>query len=352
MSIDSEIKYRTLIETAPDAIFLVGMESGRVLEINERAAELLGYTESELLDKPIEQLHPAEDVERYLEKFNQTVDRESIQFSKFDDGSQIYLVAKDGRQIPVDICAKVVEGATGPVLFGVARDITDMKQYQAETEQLAEELTVVNRVIRHDIRNDMAIIIGWLKQLKSKLGKQHRETIDMLLTRSESVIELTDTVKDYVDTITGDADPELEAVRVDEIVEQEAAATQQAYDQVRITVSEMPSRPVLANSMLSSIFRNLFHNAVQHNDKAVPTIHVTSEERDGTIVIHVADNGTGIPDEHKSAVFEQGEKLDSSGTGIGLFLIHKLTETYGGAVRIADNDPEGTIMSIELRTVD
>jgi len=350
MTIDDEVKYRTLVETAPDAVFLVDMASGRIREVNDRVQELLGYSESELVGHPIEKIHPAEDTERYVGKFEESVRRESIQFSKFEDGTQVYLVARDGERIPVDICAKVVEGGEGPVLFGIARDITDLKAYEREVEQLAGELAVVNRIVRHDIRNDMAIVLGWLEQLRSELDGAHEETLDLLLRRSESVVELTDTVKDYVEMLESDADVQLEPVVLADVIEAEATATRHAYDEVELVVGELPTEPVMANSMLASVFRNLFHNAVQHNDADVPRIEVTTEDRGETVVVHVADNGPGVPDDRKATIFGKGDKgLNSTGTGIGLFLIGELAERFGGDAWVSDGDPEGAVFSVELR---
>jgi len=350
MPLADERKYQTLIETAPDAIFLVDMETGQILEVNERTEELLGYTESELVDQPIETIHPSEETDRYREKFAETVAKGRIQFSKFDDGTQIYLCAKDGERIPVDICAKVIDKTTDPVLFGVARDISEMKAYESEIEQLAGELAVVNRVIRHDIRNDMAVISGWIDQLYGDLEEPPEELFERLRRKSQSVIELTDTVKDYVEMIEGDAEATLESVLINDIVETEIAAIEQAYDEVHVSAEEIPTQPVIANSLLASVFRNLFHNAVQHNDKPVAEIEVTVEDRAETIVIKVGDNGPGISEARRATIFGKGNKgLESSGTGIGLYLIGELTDTFGGDVWISDNEPEGTVFSVELR---
>jgi len=350
MAIDDEVKYRTLIETAPDAIFLVDLETGRIREVNERATELLGYDESELVDRSVETIHPEEDIDRYERKFQETVEQESIQFSRFDDGTQIYVVTTDGERIPVDIRATVVQGAAGPVLFSVVRDISEITRYEREVERLAGELAVVNRLIRHDIRNDMTVILGWLEQLKSELGDAHQGVLSRLLRKSRAVVELTDNVKDYVEMLESDADIHLESVLLGDVVETEADAISQAYDAVEISTPDFPTQPVVANSMLASVFRNLFHNAVQHNDKPTPEIEVTTEDLGERIVVHVADNGPGIDDDRKEAIFGKGDKgLESSGTGIGLFLIGELVDTFGGEVWISDNDPEGTVFSIELR---
>jgi signal transduction histidine kinase len=285
-----------------------------------------------------------------MQKFEQAVSQESIQFARFDDGTQVHLVAKDGERIPVDITANVVEGENGPVLFGIARDITELKRYENEIEQLAGELAVVNRIVRHDIRNDMTVVLAWLEELKETLDDSHTETLTLLLRRSESIVELTDTVKDYVEMLEDDSDPQLESVMVQEVVEAELLAVRQAYDDVDITVTNVPNEPVLANSMLSSVFRNLLHNAVQHNDKDEAVVRVTAEQHPDSIVVHVADNGPGVPENQLSDIFGKGQKsLDSSGTGIGLYLVGELVNMFNGEVRVDDNDPEGTVFSVELR---
>jgi signal transduction histidine kinase len=101
--------------------------------------------------------------------------------------------------------------------------------------------------------------------------------------------------------------------------------------------------------MLQSVFRNLVKNAIEHNDKTVPEVTVSVSERDDTVLARVADNGPGIPDEQRSEIFGKGEKgLESDGTGIGLYLVSTLVDQYGGDVWIEDNEPEGTVFTVEL----
>ena len=118
--------------------------------------------------------------------------------------------------------------------------------------------------------------------------------------------------------------------------------------------------------MLGSVFRNVLKNAVQHNDKPVPTVAVSSNTVDESIKIRVADNGPGISDAAKEDIFGKGEKgLDSEGTGIGLYLVKSLVESYGGDVWIEDREEddvidtetpaetpsEGAVFVVELPTV-
>ncbi|RJX51996.1 hypothetical protein DP106_00065 [Halonotius pteroides] len=65
--------------------------------------------------------------------------------------------------------------------------------------------------------------------------------------------------------------------------------------------------------------------------------------------VQVADNGPGVPDDHKAEIFGKGETgLDSAGTGLGLYLVETLVSAYDGSVSVADNDPEGAVFAVTL----
>ncbi|ESS09023.1 MAG: histidine kinase-, DNA gyrase B-, and HSP90-like ATPase [uncultured archaeon A07HN63] len=101
--------------------------------------------------------------------------------------------------------------------------------------------------------------------------------------------------------------------------------------------------------MLSSVFFNILKNAVRHNDKEDIEIDIAVTEDMGTVTVQIADNGPGIPDSQKEAVFGKGEQgLKSPGTGMGLYLVATLVTSYGGEVWIEDNDPEGAVFLVEL----
>lgn len=68
------------------------------------------------------------------------------------------------------------------------------------------------------------------------------------------------------------------------------------------------------------------------------------------VQIRVADNGPGVPDDRKERIFGRGEKgLDSSRTGLGLYLVQTLIDIYDGAVWVEDNDPVGAVFVVELQ---
>jgi signal transduction histidine kinase len=233
-------------------------------------------------------------------------------------------------------------------------DVTDRETYRQQLEEKTEQLEALNRVVRHDIRNDMAVILAWSEELRSHVTEDGTDALDRVLRKSRHVIELTDVAREFVESLSGEGAPELEPVSLTAILDAELATVRDSHPGATFRVSgDIPQVSVHANEMLSSVFRNLFENAVQHNDEETPEITVTCEEDTATVRIRIADNGPGIPDSQKEQIFGKGEKgLDSPGTGIGLYLVHTLTTQFGGVVSIEDNEPKGSVFVVELPKAD
>ncbi|GAB7093515.1 histidine kinase N-terminal 7TM domain-containing protein [Halolamina litorea] len=233
-------------------------------------------------------------------------------------------------------------------------DVTERERYRRRLEEKTEQLEALNRVVRHDIRNDMAVINGWAGTLHEHVDEEGDEALERVLRKSEHVIELTETVRDFVESLSGEAVFEPEPTDLHRHLDTEVAATRETFPEATIRVDgDLPTVTVLASEMLSSVFRNLLENAVRHNDSDAPEVTVSAVDAGDTVRVRIADNGPGVPDEQKETVFGKGEKgLDSPGSGIGLYLVHTLTEGFGGRVWIEDNEPRGAVFVVELPKAD
>lgn len=103
---------------------------------------------------------------------------------------------------------------------------------------------------------------------------------------------------------------------------------------------------VQADDMLPTVFGNLRSNAVQHNDADDRRIHVAVRAGAESVVVRIRDNGPGVSDDEKEAVFEQGHS--SSGGGFGLFFVRTMLDHYGGSIHIEDNQPRGSVFVVSL----
>ncbi len=228
-------------------------------------------------------------------------------------------------------------------VVGICTDITEQKHRE-------QELEILNRVVRHDVRNDMAIMLGWAEMLEEHVDDDGEPSLQHILESGKHIVEVTEIARDYVETLSTNDELTVESVSLCSVLESELALRKESFPEATFDVDDsLPDIEVAANGMLTSVFRNLLNNAVQHNDKDNPVVELSCEVRTDTAVVRIADNGPGIPDEQKDVIFGKGEKsLGSPGSGIGLYLVQTLVSQYGGKVWAEDNDPTGTIFVVEL----
>jgi len=266
------------------------------------------------------------------------LDDERVGVDAVEHGAQDYLVKDD---------------VTPRLLQQTLRYAIRREQQQQELRQRNAELALLNQVVRHDIRNDVAVILGWGDGLRPHVDEAGQDSLDRMLNAGEHITNITETVGDFLDVLEGDSEPELHPVDLESTLTNEVDKARSAYDTATISVEGdlHEGLKVVATDLLSSVFRNLLNNAVSHNDKPEPEITITVEDNDETVSVAIADNGPGIPDSQKDEIFGRGEMgLESSGSGIGLYLVDTLVEMYNGSVVIENNDPEGSVFTVTLQT--
>ncbi|WP_144902740.1 PAS domain-containing sensor histidine kinase [Halobellus captivus] len=279
-------------------------------------------------------------------------DRERVRSFMQQPAGQIANESYEGRVVRTDGTTRWVHTRQIPIrnddgnltrVVGITTDITEQKQRE-------KEFAALNRILRHDIRNDLAIILGWGELLEDHLDEEGTKLLDKILSSANHVIELTEIARDYAQTIADRGDMDVKPVSLQAVVTQEVDVRREVFPEAEFRFTDpVPDLGVVANEMLTSVFRNLFNNAVQHNDTDTPIVEISFEVGDEDVVICIADNGPGIPDEQKASIFEEGERgLESSGTGIGLYLVQTLVAQYDGDVWIDDNTPTGSVFHVRL----
>lgn len=332
---EAEERYRSLFENAVEGIYKTTPDGSRYVMANESLAEILGYESPKVLKQAVTDVSKDVfvDPDRYEEY--KTSLREGDEIDNFE-----YRVRrKDGEIRWVSDNAKTMYDDGSPAGFrGGIIDITELKEYEDRLKTRNEELEALNRVVRHDICNDMQIIRSWAERLEMTVDDEGRQAVEHILTTSDHIISLTDEAREFVETLTGSEDPEMEPIPLREILSYELERQRDAHEEATFEMKdEIPSVAVSANEMLSSVFRNLLGNSVQHNDAEEPRIEIECEVRDDIVELRFADNGPGVPDDRKVEIFGKGEQsVDSEGTGIGLYLVNQLVSNYRGDVWVED----------------
>ena len=129
----NEQRYETLLEAAPDPIFVADAETGEIVEANAAAKELRGQSQDDLIGQHQTNLHPEENIELYEDVFEKSAGNAST-IMELPDGTQPELVTLNGETVPVEISATSVSLPEGPVIYGVFRDISERWERQRELE--------------------------------------------------------------------------------------------------------------------------------------------------------------------------------------------------------------------------
>ncbi|MFC7326002.1 ATP-binding protein [Halorubrum rutilum] len=333
--------FRSLFDELDGIALWTASEPGEFEYISAGFEDIWGISPEEIKDdigKLIETIHPD--------------DRERVRANIEESTRELRDTEYEGRIVRPDGSVRwtlnrqvILRDEAGDVseIVGISTDITDQKRRE-------QELELLNRIVRHDIRNDMAVVLGWAKMLDNHVDDEGREYLQKILTSGEHVVELTEVAREYVETVVSDESVTIEPVPLRSVLETELSLREESFPEAEfILENPPPDVEVTANSMLNSVFRNLLNNAVQHNDADSPRIEISCAVLGDEVEVRIADNGPGISDDHKDTVFGKGERgLGSPGTGIGLYLVDTLVTEYGGIIWVEDNEPTGTVFVVQL----
>ncbi|NUB90675.1 HAMP domain-containing histidine kinase [Haloterrigena sp. SYSU A121-1] len=238
------------------------------------------------------------------------------------------------------------------VFFDAAALSRCLERNEETLSRRNEELLLLNRIVRHDIRNDMAVVLGWGEELNGRLDDEdERAMLERMLGTTRHTIELTETLQAFTELWDDAGDHGAEPVSLETTLTETLERRREAYADAEFVVDgSIPAATVSAGPLLSTVFRNLLNNAVQHNDAVEPRVVITADVGPETATVRIADNGPGVPPDRRDALFGRGEKgLESEGSGVGLYLVDTLVSQYGGDVWIESSELGGTAFVVELQ---
>ena len=349
----SEERYRAVFQQAFEAIFIVA-PSYVIVDANESACRMLGYTRQEALG-----LHAADVVHE------EDVARVPLRFATMAPGGVIVserrFVRKDGSIVYGDVSTKALQDGNFQV---VVRDATARKQVQTQLF-LADRLSSLGRLasgVAHELNNPLAYVMLNLELLRGRLGAltagAEPELVARMVRGLEDAHEGAERMRRIVRTLSafgrGDED-RVGPVDVDGTLESAVEmATMQLRHRARLTRRYHAATPATANAFrLGQVFLNLLLNAADalREDQANNEIVLsTRNSDDGRVVVEVSDNGAGIPAELHSRIFEPffTTKPVGKGTGLGLAVCHAIVTSFGGKITCESSVGRGSTFRVEL----
>ncbi|KAA5821193.1 PAS domain S-box protein [Algibacter amylolyticus] len=361
----AEIKFKGLLESAPDSMVIVN-ELGKIQLINKQAEKLFGYQAEELINKPVELLIP--------QRYNHHTKHRKTFFErpktrKMGEGKELFGINKKGKEIPIQISLSPLKTEEGLLVSAAIRDITFQKKAENKIleankslELLANKLTSQNvqladfaHITSHNLRAPVSNLNSLLDFYKSAETEEERT---ILFDKFEIVINhLTLTLNTLIEALkTKDGSSKhMESLSFNDVLNKtkEILSGQILKTDTKI-VSDFSKKPNIKYNKvyLESIFLNLVSNAIKYKSKdRSPEIFIQSVVEDGIEKLKFKDNGLGINlERHGHKVFGLNKVFHRhpEAKGVGLFMTKVQVESLGGTISVESVVNEGSTFNINF----
>jgi len=314
----------TVLDDLADPVFVVDRQD-RVVRLNDSAAETFDTSPEAAVTEPFAAVVGAD-------------------VDEFAGGGCLELPAGGGT--------RHFEGAVAPVedrhgrtpgRAVVVRDVTRRRLR-------GQRLTVLNRVLRHNLRNRMTSIIG-RAELLTDADRDEDELAEGILTTADDLVTLGERARE-VEQIMSVTPRAGEATRLATVVDSVVETVGAAFPAVAIRTDVDPTLTVPVDErILEPVLRNLVENAAEHNDAETPTVDVAADvdpDRPDAVAVTVADNGPGIPERERAVIRDGEESPLEHGSGLGLWAVYWGVTRTGGDLSFVAEEPGGARVVVRL----
>jgi PAS domain S-box-containing protein len=355
LDLSTEYKFDLFFELSPDLLCIAGFD-GFFKRVNPAVSKLLGYTNNELLSKPINEFVYTEDKEIT------TMVREELTKNKPLLNFENRYVTKSGEVIWLSWTSMPVYN--DKLVFAIAKNITHKKRLEEERNSLLANLTKVNKNFKqfayrtsHDLRSPVNSLLSAFSLLDTaKINDQG--TLDLIQILKTASQELKKTLNDYVDNLSQKhrLNEHLEELDFNETLNVVLSSINSLIQSAKavITVDFSKLEKIKFNkAYLESIFLNLITNSIKYaQPDCSPVISISSQKVNGINQLIISDNGLGFDmDKVKGKIFGLHQKFHNhiDSKGIGLYLVYNHITSLGGRIDVESEINEGAKFIISFR---
>ena len=347
-----EERFRQVVEAAPNAMVMVD-KSGLIEMVNTQAELIFGYSRSELLGQSIDCLLP----ERFRHHHPQHRDAffSDLQPRAMGVGRDLFGRRKDGSEFPVEVGLNPIQTEDGIKVLSAITDISarvqasaKLAEHHKELERSNKELATFAYIASHDLKSPLRGIFQISQWIEEDLGNGDSASIpshmNLLRGRLRRMEHLLDDLLAY--SRAGRMEGGMSQISLGALA-QNVFEMQAPPDGFTLTLGDdLPTFTTLATP-LEQVLRNLFSNAIKHHDRPSGILNLDWCIHDNNhYQFTVSDDGPGIPPQYHERVFGMFQTLrprdEVEGSGMGLALIKKIVENYGGFTKIQSDGIRGT----------
>lgn len=348
-------KTEVFFDISADLFFIAGYD-GYFKKVNPAVCRLLGYTEPELLARPIDTFIHPEDVERTIQA------RASVRNGNPLLHFENRYLTKSGTLVWLSWTSTPHE-AHG-LVYAIAKEVTQRKQLEEERNKLLTTIRKINQDLKkitytasHDLRSPVNNLLSVFELLDvSKI--EDPETVDLISILKLTTTSLKETLNNYVDNIShqDDLNIAVEKLSLTEVVQKVLQSIQLQINGTKVTVDlnfDAFNTVTFNKVYLESIFINLITNAIKYTQPGVPlVITLKTQIQNGVHQLVVADNGCGFDIEKvKNKIFGLHQKFHQheDSHGIGLYLVYNHITDMGGQIDVNSEIGKGTTFTISFK---
>jgi PAS domain S-box-containing protein len=355
-------KFKGLLESAPDAIVIVG-EEGVIHLANKQCENIFGFTKEELIGSNIELLLP-HGQPLFLRNPSQYVTGTPIELS----GRR-----KNGGEFPVDISLSPLETEEGLLVTAAIRDVSEKKRLEkeireanvtlekkvqqrtAELESKNKELEQFAYVASHDLQEPLRTTSSFVelirKQYHGQLDANADKYIDYVIQASDRMKTL---IKDLLDYSRIGREKQFEPVDCNQVFDAVMADLAKVIRENKavIVAGKLPVVNAFPTE-LKLLFQNLISNSIKFQRAGIaPRIEISTKKENGYWHFAFRDNGIGIDPQYQHRIFIIFQRLHNrsqyEGSGIGLAHCKKIVELHGGKIWVESEYGNGSTFHFTL----
>ena len=330
---EDRTRLATILDNMTDGVIMVDTE-GNVSLANKAAEKLFGIKEAK--NEPLIEAVRDHEVDELLRLCLRTAQTQATQYESSVSKGYLRVVA-----IPI--------AHTGVLLL--FQDLTELRSLQTTRRELIGNIS-------HEFRTPLAGIKAMVETLTGGAMDDKVAAKDFLTRIDSEVDRLTQLVEELTELSrieTGKAELKKEPIDLNKLVEEVIAQLSPQAERQQLSISRefatnLPS--VLADKdRVRQVITNLVHNAIKFTP-AGGRITITSRALEGSVVVHIADTGIGIPEEDLPRVFERFYKGDKAraggGTGMGLAIAKHVIQAHGGNIWVRSEEGKGSTFAFSL----